>query len=246
MLRTATAAIALTLFILLAGPFLLLHAWITGRPDLLYRVGSQGVILIAWAAGLRTRIEGREKIPPGVVLFMANHTSFVDPVPIAQAIPRRVAFLAKVSLFKLPVVGWAFRLADFVPVDRSDRESAIESVELAAKKIKSGASFLAYPEGTRSYDGRLLPFKRGVFVMAIRSGVPIVPVVAIGVHRLMPKGAWRIKPGEVLVRFGDPIETSRYSLEDRATLAAQVRMAMASLLPPDQQPLDLPPAEKKK
>jgi 1-acyl-sn-glycerol-3-phosphate acyltransferase len=246
MLRTAIAAIALTLFILLAGPFLLLHAWITGRPDMLYRVGSQGVILIARAAGLRTRIEGLEKIPPGVVLFMANHTSFIDPVPIVQAIPRRIAILAKVSLFRLPVIGWAFRLAGFVPVNRTDRESAIESVELAVKKIKSGASFLAYPEGTRSYDGRLLPFKRGVFVMAISSGVPIVPMVAIGVHRLMPKGAWRIKPGEVLVRFGDPIETSHHSPEDRATLAEQVRMAMASLLPPDQQPLDLASTDKSK
>ncbi len=156
--------------------------------------------------GLRTQVEGREKIPAGTVLFLANHTSFIDPVPIVHALPKRVAILAKASLFKIPVVGWAFRLAGFVPVNRSDRESAIESVELAAERIKAGTSFLAYPEGTRSYDGRLLPFKRGVFVMAIRSGVPIVPMVAIGVNRLMPKGTWKIKPGHVLVRFGEPIK----------------------------------------
>lgn len=239
MLRTAIVAITLTLFVLIAGPVLLLYTWIAGRPDFLYWAGSRGVFLIGRLVGLRTQVEGRDKIPAGTVLFLANHTSFIDPVPIVHALPKRVAILAKESLFKIPVVGWAFRLAGFVPVKRSDRESAIESVELAAERLKAGTSFLAYPEGTRSYDGRLLPFKRGVFVMAIRSGVPIVPMVAIGVNRLMPKGTWKIKAGRVLVRFGDPIITSNYSLEERAALTARVRSAMSSLLPADQQPLDL-------
>jgi len=237
MLRTTIAAITLTLFVLIAGPLLLLYTCATGRPDFMYRVGSQGVFLIGRLVGLRTQVEGRENVPAGTVLFLANHTSFIDPVPIVEALPRRVAILAKESLFKIPVVGWAFWLAGFVPVNRSSRESAIESVEKAAQRLKAGTSFLAYPEGTRSYDGRLLPFKRGVFVMAIRAGVPIVPMVAIGVHRLMPKGTWKIRPGRVWVRFGEPIETSSYSLEERAVLMNRVRSAMSVLLPADQQAL---------
>ena len=238
MIRTAIAAILLSLFILIAGPLLLLYTWIVNHPNAIYRIGLEGCYLIARTVGMRERVEGLEKIPPRTVLFMANHTSFVDAVPVVHAIPRRVAILAKKSLFELPIVGWAFKMAGFVPVDRSNREAAIASVEIAAARLKSGVSFLAYPEGTRSYDGRLLPFKKGVFVMAITAGATIVPMVAIGVHRIMPKRSLKIRPGEVVIRFGDPIGTAGYTIDQREALSDRVRSAMAALLPPDQQPLD--------
>lgn len=238
MIRTIFVAVALPIFILLVGPPLLIYTWLSNDPKAIYCIGLGGCYWIARAVGMRERVEGAEKIPPRTVFFMANHSSFVDAVPVVHAIPRRVAILAKKSLFELPIIGWAFKMAGFVPVDRSNRESAIASVEFAAARLKSGVSFLAYPEGTRSYDGRLLPFKKGVFVMAIAAGATIVPMVAIGVHRVMPKKSMKIRPGEVLVRFGDPIESSGYTVDDRETLANRVRAAMIALLPPDQQPLE--------
>jgi 1-acyl-sn-glycerol-3-phosphate acyltransferase len=238
MFRTAIVAIFLSLYTLIVGPFLLLHAWITGNPDTLFRAGVAGAHFIARVVGMRIKVEGREKIPPGVCLFLANHTSFVDPVPILWAIPRRVAVLLKKSLFSIPLIGSAFRLARFVPVDRGNWQSGNASAALAVEHMKQGISFLAYPEGTRSYDGRLLPFKKGVFAIAIEAQVLIVPLVLIGAHKIAPKGSLSIKPGEVTVRFGDPIDASAYTVNQRKDLSERVRKAMAALLPPDQQPLD--------
>src|SRR5579864_1519239 len=239
MIRTAIVAVLLTLYTLIAGPFLLLHAWVTGNPDLLYRAGLSGAYAVGRLVGLQIKIEGREKIPAGTCLFLANHTSFVDALPVMWAIPRRVGVVLKKSLFSIPIVGWAFRLANFVPVERGDKESGIAAVELAAERVKQGMSFLAYPEGTRSYDGRLLPFKKGVFIVAIKAQTQIVPMVMTNGHRIAPKGTLRITPGQVTVRFGDPLDASGYTIERRAELAQRVREAMAALLPPDQQPIDL-------
>jgi 1-acyl-sn-glycerol-3-phosphate acyltransferase len=241
MIRTAIVAVFLTLFTLAVGPILLLYTAITGNPNVMFRVGVSGVYFISYIVGLRLRIEGREKVPQGVCLFLANHTSFVDPVAIVWAIPRRISILLKKSLFSIPIVGWAFRLAGFVPVDRSNRDAAIASVKLAAERIKQGNSFLAYPEGTRSYDGRLLPFKKGVFAMAIQAGALVVPMALAGAHRIAPKKSLRICPGQVVLRFGDPIDASEYTIEERDALSDRVRAAMAALLPPDQQPFDLYP-----
>lgn len=237
MIRTAIVAVFLGLYTIIVGPFLLLYAWLTGNPNPLFHAGVSGAYFISYVVGLRVSIQGREKIPLGVCFFLANHTSFADPVPIVWAIPRRIGILAKKSLFSIPIIGWAFRLAKFVPVDRANRETAIESVDLAAKRLKAGLSFLAYPEGTRSYDGRLLPFKRGVFVMAIKAGVPIVPMALSGGHKIAPKGSLKINPGHVIVRFGDPIDPSGYTIERREELSKKVHAAMAALLPPDQQPI---------
>lgn len=236
MIRTAIVAILLGSYTLIAGPFLLLHAWITGNPDFLYRAGVTGGFVVSYIIGIRIKIEGREKVPPGVCLFVANHTSFADPVGITWAIPRRVAILAKKSLFSVPLIGSAFRLAKFVPVDRGNAQSGIASIEIAVERMKQGISFLAYPEGTRSYDGRLLPFKKGVFIMAIKAGVQIVPMAQAGAHRIAPKKSLRISPGEVVVRFGDPIDAGQYTLDQRDALAQRVHSAMADLLPPDQKP----------
>jgi len=239
MIRTAFVAIVLSLYTLIAGPFLLLHAWITGNPDLLYHAGVSGAYVVSRMVGMKTKVEGGEKIPTGTCMFLANHTSFVDPVPIMWAIPRRVGVMLKKSLFSVPLIGWAFQLAKFVPVERGNKDSGVVSVDLAAERMKQGMSFLAYPEGTRSLDGRLLPFKRGVFIVAIKARAQIVPMVLSGAQRIAPKGTLRISPGEVLVRFGDPIDAGVYTIEQRAELAQRVRAAMAALLPPDQQPLDL-------
>ena len=236
MIRSAFVALALTVVTLVAGLPLLVYAMITGNANPLYRAGVAVTVTICRWAGLRTRVEGLENIPPGACLFAANHTSNADGPAIVGSIPRRIAILAKKSLFAIPIVGPAFRIAHFVPVDRGNPERALAAIDEAVGHMKNGLSFLIYPEGTRSADGRLRPFRHGGFVLAIKAGVPVVPVACCGAHRVLPKKSYRIHPGEVVVRFCPPIDPAEYSLDRRDELAARVHAAVAAALPPDQQP----------
>ncbi len=238
MIRLAIVSFFLTFYVLLLGPLLILHALATRSVELLYRAGLSGVRFIMRVVGVRFRVEGLDNIPAGVCIFVANHTSNADPPAVVGAIPRRISVLVKHTLFRIPIVSRAFRLARFVPVNRSNRDAAIASVETAIEYVKEGVSFLIYPEGTRSEDGRLRPFKKGSFVMAIKSGAPIVPISVAGAQRIMRKGELAIHPGEIVVRFGKPVDASAYTLEQRDELTARVHAAVAASLPADQQPLE--------
>ena len=242
MLRAIFICIFLPLYILLAGPPLLLYTLISRNPGPLYWGGVGGVMFFLRAVGVRVRIAGRERIPTGACLFVANHTSSADAPAVVGAIPRRVAILLKESLFKWPIAGQAFTLAGFIPVNRGERESAIASVEKATASLRRGQSFLIYPEGTRSPDGRLQDFKKGAVVMAIKAGVPIVPVACSGAHRVMRKRSLKIYPGEILVEFLEPIDPSGYSFDERDALNDRVHDAMAAGLPPEQRPIGFPGA----
>jgi 1-acyl-sn-glycerol-3-phosphate acyltransferase len=242
MLRTLFIGVFLSLYILLVGPPLLVYTLITKNPDPVYWAGVKGVLFFVRAVGVRIRVRGLERIPRGVCLFVANHTSSADAPAVVGAIPRRIAILLKESLFKWPIAGQAFTLAHFIPVNRGTRDSAITSVEKATEALKAGQSFLIYPEGTRSPDGRLQDFKKGAVVMAITAGVPIVPMVCSGAHRVMEKRSLVIHPGEILVEFLQPIDASKYSLEERDDLNEHVRQVMAAGLPPDQRPVGFPGA----
>ena len=236
MLRTFFVALFLSLYILVVGPPVILYTLITKNPDPLYWAGLKGVLFFVRAVGVKLRVKGVERIPKEVCLFAANHTSAADPPAIVGAIPRRVAVLLKDSLFKWPIVGQAFRSAHFIPVKRGARDSAIASVEKATEAMKAGQSFLIYPEGTRSPDGRLQEFKKGAVVMAIKAGVPIVPMVCYGAHRIMEKRSLVIRPGEIVVEFLEPIDASKYVFEERDVLNEVVHDAMAAALPEDQKP----------
>jgi 1-acyl-sn-glycerol-3-phosphate acyltransferase len=242
MLRTLFIAVFLSLYILIVGPPLLVYTWITRNPDPIYWAGVKGVMFFVRAVGVRVRVLGLECIPPQVCLFVANHTSSADAPAVVGAIPRRIAILLKESLFKWPIVGQAFSSAHFIPVNRRAHDSALVSVEKAAAALREGQSFLIYPEGTRSPDGRLQEFKKGAVVMAIKAGVPIVPMICSGAHRVMAKHSLAIHPGEILVEFLEPIDASRYSLEQRDELNEHIRQAMAAKLPPDQRPVGFPGA----
>lgn len=226
-------ALALT-FVL---PWFILWTLITGKPDAMYRMAMGTVRLGVKLTRVRVRIEGYENIPSGVCIFAANHISTIDPLAFIPGIPRRVAILVKKELFRVPFLGASMSLADFVAVDRSDREAAAASVDLAVEHLKHGRSFAVYPEGTRSPDGRLRPFKKGTFVMAIQAGVPVVPVSIANAQKIMPKGDWKIHGGEILVRFGPPVNAADYTLEQRGDLLDRVHSLVAAGLPPDQQPL---------
>src|SRR5467141_2592488 len=242
MLRTLFIGVFLSLYILLVGPPLLVYTLITRNADPIYWAGVKGVMFFVRAVGVRVHVRGLERIPPDVCLFVANHTSSADAPAVVGAIPRRIAILLKESLFKWPIVGQVFLSAHFIPVNRSARESAISSVEKATEALKAGQSFLIYPEGTRSADGRLQAFKKGAVMMAIKAGVPIVPMACSGAHKVMRKRSLRIYPGEILVEFLEPIDASKYSFEERDSLNDRVHDDLAAGLPPDQRPIGFPGA----
>jgi 1-acyl-sn-glycerol-3-phosphate acyltransferase len=242
MWRTLFVAIFLSIYIVLVGPPLLIYSLLTGNVNPLYWVGIRGVMFLVRCVGVRVRIKGAERIPEGVCLFAANHTSTADAPAVVGAIPRRIAILLKKSLFRFPIVGQAFLLAHFIPVERGNREAAMESLEKATEALRGGQSFLIYPEGTRSPDGRLQEFKKGAVVMAIRAGVPIVPIACSGAHRVMEKRSLIIHPREILVEFLEPIDATKYSMAQRDGLNDCLHDALAAGLPPDQKPLGFPGA----
>jgi 1-acyl-sn-glycerol-3-phosphate acyltransferase len=242
MLRTIFIAVFLSIYILIVGPPLLVWTLLTKNPNAIYWAGINGVMFFVRAAGVRVRVIGKERIPPETCIFAANHTSSADPPAVVGAIPRRIAILLKKSLFRYPIVGSAFLSAGFIPVNRSERDSALESLDKAIESLKAGQSFLIYPEGTRSPDGRLQDFKKGAVVMAIKAGVPIVPVACSGAHRVMEKGSLKIHPGEILCEFLEPIYPAGYDYEHRDELNRLVHDELAAGLPPDQRPVGFPGA----
>jgi 1-acyl-sn-glycerol-3-phosphate acyltransferase len=236
-IRTVLALLFLALCSFLALPPAMLFTLVTGSKASLFRVGRRCGVWTLRVAGVTARAEGLDNIPPGTCLFAANHASNTDPPAIVGIIPRRVAILLKKSLLEIPIVGPAFRMGDFIAIDRENAGAALDGIGLAVRRAKSGLSFLAFPEGTRSRDGRLQPFKQGVFRMAIQAGIPIVPVACAGAHRILPRGAWCIKPGEMVVRFCPAIDTTAYEKSQKGELVERVRAAIAEALPDDQRPL---------
>lgn len=236
-LRASWTAGLVFLYVWILGTPFVLYAWATRRIGALYRVGWWGARLGLWLAGIRLEVRGRENLPRGrACVYMANHLSNVDPPVLFVVLPPRIALIGKEQVFRIPVLGTALHAGGFVPINRFDPEAARAAVEQALERLKRGVSFLVFPEGTRSPDGRLQRFKHGVFVMALRAGAPIVPVTLEGAERVMRKGKWEIYPGTVRVTIHPAVETRGRALNERARLALEVQATIASALPPGQRP----------
>jgi 1-acyl-sn-glycerol-3-phosphate acyltransferase len=233
-LRSIATYIALSLYVLLVGPPALAVALLAGRPGLLYRVGLPGVHLGLLLSGIRYRVEGAEHIQHHrAAVYCVNHTSNVEP-PVLFAVLRplfpRLRILYKAELHKLPVLGRAFDVAGFVPLQRGNREQSLPAIDGAVDALRAGNSFLIFPEGTRSRTGELLPFKKGGFVMAIKAQAPVVPIAIQGAREAMRKGSPFIRPVMVSVRLGPPIETTGVAIDDRDRIVSRAREAMLGLL----------------
>lgn len=182
--------------------------------------------------GVRVTVEGIEKIrPDGSYVFASNHLSYMDTPVILANIPVQFRFLAKRGLFKIPFLGTHLARAGHIPVPREDPRAAVKTMALAAEMIRTrGISMLVFPEGGRSHDGVLGPFKEGGVYIAIKAGAPIVPMALVGTREVLPFGSGRIQPGHVTLRIGEPIETAAMSPKDRGAVIENVRERVARML----------------
>jgi 1-acyl-sn-glycerol-3-phosphate acyltransferase len=222
----------------LAGVIGIPYSMIVGNVDLLYRVVVHGIVRMGIrAAGIRVEVTGRENIPDGVsCIFLSNHVSNLDPPVIFPELPGRSSVLLKKELMRIPLLGTAMRMGQFVPVERGNvREAAQKSVAAAAGALRSGLHILIFPEGTRSKDGRLASFKRGPFYLAKETGAPIVPMVISGTQTMMRKHSAAITPGVARIEYLKPIYPAEY--ETREKLMAAVRTAIVEALPEEMRPV---------
>jgi 1-acyl-sn-glycerol-3-phosphate acyltransferase len=206
-------------------------AVITGNAIPLYQAATFIIRAGYYLARIDVRVEGRELVPAKTsCIFMANHVSNLDPPALLPNIPGRTSAFIKDSLMRIPIFGLGLRLAEFIPVDRSgDRESAQESIAAARRILAKGMHITTFVEGTRSPDGRMLPFKKGPFYLAKETGAPCIPVSIWGTETMMAKGSLRIHPGTAHVIFHRPLNPADY--ETREDLMAAVRAAIACGLP---------------
>jgi len=201
-------ALAVVLCFLLA-PFL-------GGAGAFWAVAPRYIRATAWAFGIRRELEGWEGLPAAIrdgsqsVIFAGNHTSLLDPPLVISTLPGRPVFIAKRELARVPFLGWVIWLAGFIFIDRSRRDTALESLRSAARRIRGGQSIAAFPEGTRSFDGSLLPFKKGIFTLAMETGVPMVPFAIQGGVDILPRGGWRVRAGTYRIMVGQPLHPEDY------------------------------------
>jgi 1-acyl-sn-glycerol-3-phosphate acyltransferase len=229
-----SSLIFMTTMVLLGIPSALLFIpWcaITGNVMPLYKATRFMLSSSCRLSGVRFKVEGLERIPKGkACIFMANHVSNLDPPALISLIPGRTSAFMKRSLMNLPVLGTGFRQGDFIAVDRTGSPAAAqESVAAARRVLGKGVHMTTFVEGTRSPDGRMLPFKKGPFFLAMESGAPCIPVSIHGTESIQGKGSLRMHPGTAYVVFHPPIDPARFATREDLTQA--VRVAIASGLP---------------
>jgi 1-acyl-sn-glycerol-3-phosphate acyltransferase len=200
---------------------------------LIYVLARFSIRTAGWIAGVKVRVLGREKILPGkTYVFLSNHLGNFDGPVLCHVIPRDLKALVKKEMMRIPIFSLVLKQVQFVPIERLNPKKAQEGIDLGASRLREGKSFFAFPEGTRSRNGSLGEFKKGVFIMAIKAQASVVPVTILGSNKIQPPGQYRIRPGIIQVIFHDAISTEGMDLEDRNRLVQLTRDAIASKLPP--------------
>jgi 1-acyl-sn-glycerol-3-phosphate acyltransferase len=215
----------------LCGPILILLTYLTKNENCLYKPISWFVRAGLTLVGVKVDVKGLEHLDPRqAYIFTPNHQSFIEVPLFVTYLGRNPGYLAKKEVFRYPVFGPGIRMMGVIPVDRSNSPAAVESAKQATRNIRRGKSYMVYPEGTRSKDGKMLPFKKGAFMMAIEAGVPIVPVTVSGATKIMAKGEFKLFPSTVHITLHEPISTSSYSKGNAVELMERTRQAIYSAL----------------
>ncbi len=225
------AASTTILYTLILGPVLLLASIFSKTGRIPYQIGKFWAGLIMRTNRVKVRVEGLEKIDERrSYVFISNHTSNLDPLAVAIKLSNTLRFIAKGSLEKIPLFGWAARRAKVIFIDRKDTPQSVAKINRVVSELKDGICAYFFAEGSRGVGGRLQAFKKGGVVLALKAKLPIVPITILDGYKLFPKRAFRIKPGTMNVIIGDPVETSSYREEDRDTVLEKVRSTILHTL----------------
>lgn len=237
-IRTLVVFLVVVLIVLILTPVLIVCFLIRIQWPIL-AAGKGGVALARVILGIRVTVEGRQpELRKTQHIYMANHLSFMDGPLLYWIIPGKVRVILKREIFRIPVVGLGMRYLNFIPVDRKGLKGGRRSLDLAADYMaRKNYSYLVFPEGTRSLDGRLQAFKRGGFFLALKGGVPIVPMTVQGTFAIMPKGSFIIKKGAIRVTFHPPIRVDGFDEHQLPELIDKVRQSIASSLTEEEKPL---------
>jgi 1-acyl-sn-glycerol-3-phosphate acyltransferase len=232
--RTVLATVTGNLFLMLGSAILgalsILLSWVPPRGNWVFAIARIWSVLLLKASGLEVEIRREGEIDPRTsYVYLANHQSLFDIPLLLSTVPGQVRMMAKRSLFRIPIFGWSLSAGGFIPIDRGDRSTARQSFAAAMKRLRGGVSILLFPEGTRSLTDTLLPFQRGGFLLALKLGLPIVPVGIRGTRNVQPKGSWAIRPGPVVVSYGTPIAVADFGLRRKGDLVEEVRRRIAEL-----------------
>jgi 1-acyl-sn-glycerol-3-phosphate acyltransferase len=224
-IRDVFYLLLICLYTLVLGIPAILLTFLYPGGNLSYLIGRLWAWLILKTLGVKVEVKGLEHLKNlKSFIIMANHQSHLDVASIMATFPHQLRFLAKKELTRIPVFGWAMFLQGHLVIEREKRESAFKTIDLAAEKVKRGKKLVVFPEGTRSDGNSLLPFKKGGFVLAIKSGAPIVPVSIYGTHKILPRKSLRLGEGKrVKILVHPPVETSYFTMENKETLMNLIR-----------------------
>ena len=241
MLRGIWALLVLVFVTLVCSLATIVGVALAPRFDVPIRMGGLWSRVMLRAVGVRAEYEGLEHSrPDGPCVFVSNHQSIVDIWAVTPVLPRSALFVAKHSLFRIPVLGWAMRMAGFIPIDRQRLGKAIRSLGSAEAQLRGGRPVILFPEGTRSRDGRLATFKKGAFHLALGARVPVVPIAISGSWDVIRPRAVRVRPGTVRVTFSEPIAIEPFLPDNVRGLLGAVRKVIAHNLEPVERAADDP------
>jgi 1-acyl-sn-glycerol-3-phosphate acyltransferase len=229
MIRSALLVVIAVIVTAFMSSCAVLFPLISPGENKVHKIGNLWARMLLWLTSIRVEVIGRENVlMDKPQIFMANHQSDFDILIVLAHIPGQFRWIAKKELFKIPIFGKAMKNAGYIEIDRQNHEKALKSLDEAAQKIREGKSVVTFPEGTRSRDGNIRPFKQGMFHLAIQAGVPIVPISIIGAHAIMPKRTLTVKPGRIRMVIDRPVDVSGYTLENRGELIERIRNIIVS------------------
>jgi len=231
MLRTLWTIVVAVFVSITAGSGVMIVALFSSASPLIDSLNRWWARSILRAAGIDLHTEGMEKVDPAKrYVLVSNHYSYFDIPCILVAVPQPIRFMAKASLFKIPIFGWALGRAGFIPIDRKNRRTAVKSFDLAAARIRKGNTIVIFPEEGRSRERQMRPFQRGAFLLAIKAQMPMMPIAVDGTFDVHPVGAKRVTPGKVTVKVGSMIDCASTTLRDKERLATETRAQIENMI----------------